>query len=403
MTAAGRTVLLLQGPRSSFFARLADALAARGAGVRRVLFCPGDALFWRGRPAIRWRDPPEAWPAGARRLLTETGATDVAGLGDGRFWHAEAFAAAREAGVAVHVIEQGYLRPGWLTVEPDALGAWRPSAADLARGGPPPETPPPPRASFAAWAAMDVAWDLANLAVGRWTYPHFRTHALDHPAREWAGYARAWAARRLGGAARARTLAAIRDGAGPVFLVALQLESDFMIRRAGPPGGLRAAFAALCADFAAHAPAGARLAVKPHPLDPGLAPWRRIAAEALGPRALWLDGGDLAALHPHLAGVVTANSTAGLAALRDGVPVALLGRAVYEDLAWRGPLAGFWRAPPRPDPARVAAFLRALAAATQVPGHFDGPRMAAGAEAVADRILARPAPGARVRPLRGAA
>ena len=384
---ADRRVLLLQGPRSPFFARLADSLAARGAGVDRVLFCAGDALFWRGRKAIRFRGAPADWPAAARRILAETGATDVAGLGDGRFWHAEGFAAARAAGAAVHVVEQGYLRPGWLTVEADALGAWRPRPEDLdAPDGPAPAAPHP-RAGFAAWAAMDVAWDLANLTVGRVTYPRFRTHGLHHPASEWLGVARRAAARRLAGRAQARALA---EADGPLFLLALQLETDFQIRRNGPPGGLRAAVAAACRSFARAAPPGARLIVKPHPLDPGVAPWRRIAAEAAGDRALWLDGGHLDALFPRLAGLVTANSTAGLSALRAGVPVAVLGRAVYEDLAWRGPLDGFWAAPPPPDPRRVRALLRALAAATQVPGHFDGPRMAAGAEAVAERILARP-------------
>ncbi len=379
--AASRHVLLLQGPRSPFFARLADALGARGAAVSRVLFCPGDALFWRGRPAIRYRGRPEAWPEAARRILAETGATDVAGLGDGRFWHAEGFAAARARSAAVHVIEQGYLRPGWLTVERDALGAWRPSAADLAApDGPEPEAPPP-RASFAAGAAMDVAWDLVNMAAGPATYPHFQTHALRDPVAEWAGTLRRWATRR-----RPPPLPA----GGPLFLVALQLETDFQIRVNGPPEGLAAALGRVCADFAAHAPAEARLIVKPHPLDPGLTPWRRIAEEAAGARALWRDGDALEALLPHLSGLVTVNSTAGLQALRAGVPVVALGRANYAALCHDGPLAAFWRAPAAPDPARVRAFVRALAAATQVPGHFDGPRMAEGAAAVAGRILDAP-------------
>jgi capsular polysaccharide export protein len=374
-----RRVLLLQGPRSPFFAHLADALAARGAAVERVLFCPGDALFWRGRKAIRFRDRPEAWPGFVDALLREREITDVAALGDGRYWHAEAFKAARGLGVAVHVVEQGYLRPGWLTVEHDALGAWRPDPADLASGGGPAPEAPHPHAPFWRWAAMDVAWDLANMIAGPVSYPHFRTHALTHPVREWAGMLRRWSMR--------RRPPALDPAEGPVFLVALQLETDFQIRMHGPPGGLPAALERVAQSFAAHAPPEARLAVKPHPLDPGLTDWRPIAEDALGRRAVWVDGGALEPLLPKLAGLVTANSTAGLTALRAGVPVALLGRANYEALAFGGGLDRFWTEAAPPDPARVSAFVRALAAATQVPGHFDGPRMQAGADAVAARIL----------------
>jgi capsular polysaccharide export protein len=230
---------------------------------------------------------------------------------------------------------------------------------------------------------MDVVWDIANMVAGPFTYPHFRTHGLHHPVREWAGTLRRWATR--------PRPAPLPEG-GPLFLMALQLETDFMIRRAGPPDGLAGALRRVAASFAAHAPAGAKLIVKPHPLDPGLTDWRAIAAEAAGDRALWRDGGGIEPLLPRLTGLVTVNSTAGLTALRAGVPVAALGRASYDALCWDGPLDGFWRAAAPPDPARVRAFVQALAAATQVPGHFDGPRMAAGAEAVAARILGeRPA------------
>jgi capsular polysaccharide export protein len=381
-------VLLLQGPRSAFFARLADALATRGARVLRALVCAGDEPFWQGRPALRFRGRAEDWAGWVGETCRREGVTDVAGLGDGRFWHAEGYPAAREAGARVHVVEQGWIRPGWLTVERDALGAWRPSEATLAR---PAAMPAPSRergAGFAAFAAMDVAHHLADMGLNWLLYPHARRHELRHPVAEWAG----WAARAASWPARAMerraALRQIEGAPGPLFLAALQLETDFQIRRNGPPGGVRAALGTSLASFAAHAPPDARLIVKPHPLDPGLDGWRRqVAGSAAAARTVWLDGGSVEALFPRLSGVVVVNSTAGLSALAAGLPVAVQGRAVYEALAWRGDLAPFWRAPAPPDPARVAALVAALAAETQVPGAFDGPGMAAGADGVAMRIL----------------
>jgi capsular polysaccharide export protein len=388
-----RRVLLLQGPRSPFFARLADALEARGARALRALVCAGDELFWRGRPAFRFRGRPEAWAGWVEALCSREGVTDAVGLGDGRFHHAEGYPAARSAGARIHVVEQGWLRPGWLTVERDALGAWRPRPGARPAGAPPRSDAR--GAGFAGFAAMDVAHHLAELTAGPILYPHARRHELRHPVAEWAGWAAKAAAWPVRTAGRRAALRAIEGATGPLFLYALQLETDFQMRRAGPPGGGRAALAAALDSFGRVAPAGARLIVKPHPLDPGLDDWRREIAESpAAGRVLWLDGGSAEALAPRLAGVVTVNSTLGLSALAAGAPVAALGRAVWEDLAWRGPLDGFWADPPRPDPARVAAFVAALVAETQVPGAFDGPGMAQGAAGVADRVLAAADAGA---------
>lgn len=395
MTGAGRHVLLLQGPFSPFFARLAAALRRRGARVTRILLCPGDRLFWRGPGALAFRGRPADWPRFVAALARREGVTDLACLGDGRFWHRAAIDALRPAGIAVHVVEQGHLRPGWLSVEPDGTGGNSRFPADPARlaalaRGAPPVRDPGFRASFAATAAMDVAFNLANLLLGRLLYPHFRIHSLDPPLRDWAGWilkAARWPWRR---AERDRVLARAAAHRGPLFLLALQLETDFQIRLHGPPEGLRATLARILASHARAAPADSLLLVKPHPLDNQLAPWRRIVAEAGAGRALWLDGGSLEALFPRLAGLVTVNSTAGLAALRAGVPVLALGRAIYglPGLVWQGEPDGFWTGAHPPDPVLLDTLVRALAATIDVPGAFDGDGAGPGAENVADRILA---------------
>ena len=193
-------------------------------------------------------------------------------------------------------------------------------------------------------------------------------------------------------------MAAAAAAQGPVFVFPLQLETDFQIRRDGPPGGLAAALREVVASFADHAPPDALLIVKRHPLDDGLALWARQVRRAAGDsgvaaRVLYLAGGDLNALLARAAGVVTVNSTVGLTALRMGRPVKALGAAIYAvpGLADPAPLATFWRSPRAPDLALVRAFEAMLAATVQVPGGFDGEGAEAGAESVAARILA-PAP-----------
>src|SRR5690606_16043873 len=120
--------------------------------------------------------------------------------------------------------------------------------------------------------------------------------------------------------------------------------------------------------------------VNEHPLDNGLRPWRqrvaeRAAARGLGSRVVILAQGRAEDLLPRLAGVVTINSTVGLSAILAGVPVKVLGRAIYDlpGLGHPGHLDRFWRAPRRPDPAVANAFERFLRHRYHVPGTFDGP------------------------------
>jgi capsular polysaccharide export protein len=398
----GRVILLLQGPCSWFFTRLARALGARGARVLRVLFCPGDALFWRGPGAHVFRGRAEDWPGWFSAFCRREGVSDIVCLGDGRALHADAIGEARGLGLRVHVVEQGYLRPGWLTVEPGGTGGRSRLPRDPVayRGAGRAGMPPAPafRAGFAGYAAMDVAWNLANLLAAWAFFPHYRGHALDPPLREWSGWIGKALRRRATRRRVAEVMARLADHRGPVFLLPLQLETDFQIRLHGPTGGQRPLLRRVVRDFAAHAAADALLVVKRHPLDNGLTPWRamlrKAAAEArVENRVAFLPAGDIETCLRRSAGVLTVNSTVGLTALRAGLPVIALGRAVYDlpGLTHRGELSGFWRAPTPPDAELLRDFVAYLARTIQVPGGFDGAGAAPGADAMAERILA-PAP-----------
>jgi capsular polysaccharide export protein len=394
--------LLLQGPSSRFYAYLADALEARGAAVRRILLCPGDGVFWR-RPAARYRGRADRWPAYLRRYLGAEGVTDIVLLGDQRPLHRAAIAVAQARGVRVHSVELGYLRPHWLTLEPDGSGGAsrfpRDPEAIRALATAPLGPDPAWRSSFAAYAAMDVACNMANVLAGRLLYPHYRHYAIWSPLAEYSGWL--WKALR-GPAERRRALRATAHclaGDGPLFLLPLQLRTDFQIRAHGAGEGLRATVRRVIRSFASFAPPDARLLIKEHPMDNGLTPWRRlVAAQAdalgVGGQVVVVDGGDLDTMIAASAGVVTINSTVGLTALASGKPVKALGRAIYDvaGMTDRQPLENFWRRPSPPEAGLVADFIAALRATTQVRGAFDGEGARPGADAVAERLLADPPP-----------
>lgn len=409
-----RTFLFLEGPASPIFGRIADRVVEHGHAVRHICFCLGDAVFWsvitgragrRAPPRRRsdwFRGRREAWPAHLADYCAREGVTDVVMLGDGRPVHAAAVEVAMARGIRIHVVEHGYLRPDWLTVEPDGMSGFSRFPRDpaeiraLAAGLPPVPTKTPWRSSFLVYATWDLAYHLPNVALGWLAHPHYRTHGPVHPLVEYGGWI--GKALRRGRTRRRREAVSPRflGGDAPLFLFPLQLSGDYQILLHAPGGDLYALVAATIASFARHAPAEARLLFKIHPLDNGLSRWpERIAgtagAQGVAERVGIVDGGSLDEMIARAAGVVTVNSTVGTATLLAGKPLIALGNAIFDvpGLTHAGPLADFWRAPTPPDPDLVDAFCRLLVDRIQVRGGFvGGEAIEAGAMAVAERIVA---------------
>jgi capsular polysaccharide export protein len=125
-----RSFLFLQGLASRFFERLGAALAERGHPVRRINFNGGDRVFWRLPGAVDYRGNLHDWPSFLDRLLVEYQVTDIILFGDCRPLHRLAIPLARARSVRVHVVEEGYLRPGWISFEEGGVNANSPLPRD---------------------------------------------------------------------------------------------------------------------------------------------------------------------------------------------------------------------------------------------------------------------------------
>ena len=396
MTGEPRSFLFLQGLASWFFDRLGRALAERGHSVHRVNFNGGDRLFWRQPDAVDYRGRLDRWPTFLHRLLAEKQVTDLILFGDCRPVHRLAIPVARAHGARIHVVEEGYLRPGWITFEDNGVNAnsalprdpdwFRDQTAHL----PPWRESTAPPESFQRRAVEDVKYTAARL-VAAGLYPHYRTHRTRHPLVEYAGWLGRLAGKRRAEKHAAETIAALAHSSDPLFLFPLQLDGDYQIRNSAL-GGIRPAIEQIVESFARSAPPGARLLVKLHPLDDGLIDWTRIvrqtaALHGVAERVVIIDGGAIDTLLAHAQAVVTVNSTAGMTALARGVPVMTLGTAVYDQpgLTFQGELGDFWRATTPPDAQLYDAFRRVLAARCMIPGGFfsgAGLRMAVDAAAM---------------------
>ena len=383
---APRQFLFLQGLAGPFFARLGQALTALGHGVHRVNFNGGDRLCWDLPNAMDYRGGLAGWPDYLARVLSSRGITDIVLFGDCRPLHAEAIKVARRLHLQVHVFEEGYIRPDWVTLEIGGVNGHSSlhqglprnpqDYIELAETLPAVETMRPVPSTFRRRVKEDLVYNIGTLLMAA-LYPGYRTHRPWNILVEYGGwlgrFARKPADRRRSKAALDRLA---QDGR-PYFVFPLQLDCDYQIRTHSSFSGMQAAIDRVVGSFAADGPADTLLVVKAHPLDNGLRNWRRMTlgiAEKHGvaDRLLFLDEGDIATLVGRARGVVTINSTSGTLALACGIPVICLGDAVYNipGVTFQGALMDFWSAPVPPDEAAWAAFRRVLVHRCLVHGGF---------------------------------
>ncbi|MDQ4420050.1 capsular biosynthesis protein [Sphingobium sp. DEHP117] len=374
---AKRRFLFLQGPQGPFFWLLAQEIGRLGYLVYRINLNGGDQLDWPGK-AANYRGGQAGWNRYLDAFLRDNRITDILLFGDCRPLHQAAHGMAKLRGVNIHVFEEGYIRPHWMTMEPDGVNGHSSLPRDpevllkMAAQLPPPPRSPEITASFRRRMRDALRYYLAA-SLRRWQFPCFRSHRPDWPIAEVAGWALKYARQRLHRQREAEALAEV--GKEPYFLFPLQLNSDYQIRAHSPFSSMYDAVLYVMESFARFAPDGTMLVIKEHPFDCQFRSWRRFLdrrARWLGiaDRVLHVAGGDLTAMARDSLGMVTVNSTSGTLGLSEGVPVFVLGNAIYDipGITHQGKLDDYWSAPQAPDPAVYDAFRRVLHARCLIPG-----------------------------------
>ncbi len=376
---SGRRFLIVTAPFGPFASALAAVLESRGAEVARMIFNAGDAVSWRRRGAIVFKGDAQAW---ASRLPdVAQGFTDVVLFGEGGPYNRAVVAAGEAMGVRIWVLENGYFRPDWITVERNGVNGSS-ALPRFAQGYPAPAPrliEPTPVGKILPHHVVNIsAYHLAQ-GLGGFLFPNYVNYYTASPLRQCLGHIRRYLALSL--RSRADCDVAAIAPRGPFFIACLQREGDAQLLRYSRYADNTAFLAAVISSFARHAQAGDRLVVKNHPLDPGLvdlqAVTRRLAVErGVEGRVDFIDGGNLAQLCRASRGMIVNNSSAALSALGFHTPVKVLGDAFFdfEGLTDQQDIDDFWRNPQAPDAALFHRFRAHVIAQSQVNGNFHEPR-----------------------------
>lgn len=380
-----RVFLFLQGPHGPFFNRLGTMLRKAGATVWRVGFNAGDRAFWfHSRSYIPYRGTSTDWNTTFNDLVTTKGVTDIVLYGDVRPIHAQAVAEAKRRGITVHVFEEGYMRPYWVTYERGGTNGnsrlmdMSVEQMQVALAQSDMEAPLPP----GHWG--DMRQHVFYGALYHWfvmfrngDYRNFKPHRAATVSKEFSLYLQRLLLMPLHTIDRIQATLRIRNGGFPYHLALLQLEHDSSFQEHSPFTSMTEFLELVIEGFAKGAPSHHHLVIKAHPLEDGRAPIRRtirklMRTHGLQGRVHCVRGGKLAQLLNDARSAVTVNSTAAQQVLWRGIPLKVFGRAVFAkpEFVSDQPLADFFAGASRPDNRAYKDYRRYLLETSQLPGGF---------------------------------
>lgn len=376
-----RTFLFLQGPHGPFFKELGLRLKANGHNVLRVNFNGGDWVDWCGFDTINFNGKQQEWTDYVAYLFKRDHVTDLVLFGDCRSLHQIAIEQAEKRNIRVHVFEEGYIRPNWITYEEGGVNG--------------------NSTLFDHWDSEyllnKACKEMSSKKVGpsiRWVvffclryylfkllwffrFYNYVRHRPYSPFREslhWLGNVLRMPLLLFHSSRRREILFQKKSS---FFLVCLQLDSDAQLREHSKYLSMADFINEVLRSFAEHAPKDCCLVFKKHPFDPGAIPYEtlvRLEAFSLEvrDRILFLHSGSLPELIKRSVGVVLMNSTVGTSALHHEKPTIALGTAIYDiqGLTWQGELKEFWRGVDGPDKKLYKKFRSYLMQEALVNGGF---------------------------------
>lgn len=380
--------LLLQGVATPFFSQLGQAIQEQGHQVTKVNFCGGDRLFCKGVEQISFRGKTEDLAEWITNLLIERKISDAILFGDSRPVHRSILPSLKVKKVRIHVFEEGYFRPHWVTLEEDGVNGYSPRMNrsveqwhSLATHTPTLANPIKMGNNFKYRAFYDITYRLAN-GLLQLKYPFYENHRPHNGMIEYLGWAKRFTLNAIWRKREdKRTLDAMLSSGAPFYLLPLQLESDAQIHTHSSFDKMSEVINRVIESFAQNAPKDSFLVIKNHPLSTGIPNHNNTVLKAaslwgIKSRIIYIETGDLGPLLKSTQGTILVNSTTATQAMYHNSPVIALGKALFNlpGLTFQDGLDRFWTEGSPPDTELLSVYRRVLMHETQINGDFYSPK-----------------------------
>lgn len=377
--------LLLQGPKGFFFYRLAKFLQSLGKKVYKINFNGGDLMtFPFFNISINYRGKLQDFEDFLRNVIVSKKIDTLMFFGDYKPYHKIAIKVCEESNIPYYVFENGYLRPHYITLERGGINGRSKLPKDSSFYLTLPDfiMPEPINSEFSY--IKRVCSSIYHYLFLELLRPYFPNYV---PYKNYAPYAsflycyfRGLVRKLIYKITERKTSSLIKNELrNKYFLVPLQVYNDSQIHLHSDFKNVEEFIYEVIKSFSMYAEPEHYLIFKHHPEDRGFTNYKRyIKKIALNfkviNRVLYVHDLHLPTLIRNSRGVVTINSTVGLQSLIHGVPVKVLGRAIYDitGLTFQGSLDEFWKNPGSIDNQLLQKFKNYLILRTQLNGSFYG-------------------------------
>ncbi len=336
------SVLLLQGPVGPFFKELQRELDSQGSFTKRIIFNIADRFYSGSQNVEFYNSKPELWESWLNDYIDNYDFDIIVIFGCERQQHIVARKVADERDIKVLSLEEGYIRPGYVTAELGGNNRFSPmnhffksfnsNAPDLSEPKP-----------IGGGGVANMAWYAFIYFTLRAAGRTFNMNEMRHKNRPVIKEALFWIRNFLRKFSRSsRNVDAVNyiteNYSGQYYFVPLQVTDDMQLLNGGRGWSNLSLIKQTIDSFSKHAESNKILVFKVHPLERGHYDYsksvRSIAASyGCEDRVFVIDDGPIGILTRESAGVLTINSSCGFLAIRNGTPLAVLGDAIYRNKA----------------------------------------------------------------------
>lgn len=344
------SILLLQGPLGPFFNKLQSALIDEGKDVHRIILNGGDQLYSSGR-VTAYTGSQRNWHAFLLDFIRVNNIQTILAFGDCRAYHIDAKRICIQQNIRYFALEEGYLRPNYITVEEGGVNGYSPITHEAISLYEPMHTAkdesPIPNNLFRRFVYGSLYYTFGFF--NRLKFKGYRHHRSFSSIYESCCWVRSYIRKNIYRVTEPKTRALISNG--EFFLVPLQVHNDAQIEFHSPYKKIEDFIEEVMVSFS-NSGSNARLVFKHHPMDRGHTNYKKIIAKKaaelnLTCRIEYIHDQHLPTLLKACKGVVTINSTTALQAFYHRAPVKVLGDAFFDmpGLTCVKPLNEFWLDP----------------------------------------------------------
>ncbi|MDY6530932.1 capsule biosynthesis protein [Acinetobacter faecalis] len=380
-----KRVLLLQGPLGGFFTRLAKWLHGYGIETYKLNFNGGDWFYFHSKKNVySYRGRVSQFSQWLKKFIEVHKIDSVVCFGDCRKYHRIANQIAEKMGLKFFAFEEGYIRPNYITFEQDGVNFFsnfsqHMQQVKIGKKKLPIDPFVDVQNSFSKMVVDAVMYYLMWVLCMA-IYPHYKHHRGMSPLLEifyWFVSVYRWIKNAFVEKKTINHFLINQDKKYYVF--ALQVHNDFQIRVHSDLKNVECYIEKVIESFSQHADKNLHLVIKHHPMDRGYRNYARLIQQcenrfSVEGRVHYYCDVHLPNLLKHSLGMVTVNSTTGIQALYHGIPVKVLGKALYNlpELTYQGSLADFWEKPGLVDSLYFSYFRHELIKYSQLNGAYYG-------------------------------